>query len=183
VKKIKTNTTQYRSRLADRHGFASRQTRGFTIIEVLIVLAIAALILLIVFLAVPALQRNSRNNQYRSEASRILAGANEFVANNSGVLPVCPTTYPCNNFTAGSDPATIIALANTKNVTTLSLSTPGTVVAMTPTLNTARIRYGVTCGASGGASVTPVVGPAGSVILVYAVEDADGSVDAQCQGS
>ncbi|MDQ3065292.1 MAG: prepilin-type N-terminal cleavage/methylation domain-containing protein, partial [bacterium] len=32
--------------------------KGFTIIEVLIVLAIAGLIMLIVFLAVPALQRN-----------------------------------------------------------------------------------------------------------------------------
>ncbi|HPW47952.1 MAG TPA: prepilin-type N-terminal cleavage/methylation domain-containing protein, partial [Candidatus Saccharibacteria bacterium] len=35
-----------------------KDQKGFTIIEVLIVLAIAALILLIVFLAVPALQRN-----------------------------------------------------------------------------------------------------------------------------
>ena len=36
---------------------------GFTIIEIMIVLAIAGLIMLIVFLAVPALQRASRNTR------------------------------------------------------------------------------------------------------------------------
>jgi prepilin-type N-terminal cleavage/methylation domain-containing protein len=38
-----------------------KNEQGFTIIEVMIVLVIAAVIMLIVFLAVPALQRNSRN--------------------------------------------------------------------------------------------------------------------------
>lgn len=67
---------------------ARKQTEGFTIIEVLIVLAIAGLIMLIVFLAVPALQRNSRNTSRRSEAGRFAAAANEFVSNNNGTLPV-----------------------------------------------------------------------------------------------
>ncbi|PLS80866.1 hypothetical protein CYG49_03830, partial [Candidatus Saccharibacteria bacterium] len=40
---------------------------GFTIIEVVLVLAIAALIFLIVFLAVPALQRGQRDTQRRSD--------------------------------------------------------------------------------------------------------------------
>ena len=47
---------------------------GFTIIEVLIVLAIGALIILAVLLAVPALQNNQKNSQRRAEAARI-AGA------------------------------------------------------------------------------------------------------------
>lgn len=64
----------------------SRQ-QGFTIIEVMIVLVIAAVILLIVFLAVPALQRNSRNTQIRSDASNILGYVNDFVGNNNGSLP------------------------------------------------------------------------------------------------
>lgn len=65
----------------------NQATKGFTIIEVLIVLAIAGLILLIVFLAVPALQRNSRNTQRRDEVATIMASVNEYVANN-GKLPV-----------------------------------------------------------------------------------------------
>ncbi|MBS7346174.1 MAG: type II secretion system protein, partial [Candidatus Sacchiramonaceae bacterium] len=36
---------------------------GFTIIEVVLVLAIAGLIFLVVFIALPALQRNQRDTQ------------------------------------------------------------------------------------------------------------------------
>jgi prepilin-type N-terminal cleavage/methylation domain-containing protein len=62
-------------------------TKGFTIIEVLIVLAIAGLILAIVFLAVPALQRNSRNNSRITDASHLVGLINDYVANHGGQLP------------------------------------------------------------------------------------------------
>ncbi len=64
-----------------------KRNQGFTIIEVLIVLAIAGLILLIVFLAVPALQRNSRNTQAKNAAAGILGAVSEFQNNNNGQLP------------------------------------------------------------------------------------------------
>ena len=64
-----------------------KRNEGFTIIEVMIVLAIAGLIMLIVFLAVPALQRNSRNTQAKNAASAILATVNEFQNNNNGANP------------------------------------------------------------------------------------------------
>lgn len=64
-----------------------KNQKGFTIIEVLIVLAIAGLILLIVFLAVPALQRNSRNTQRRSDIAGIQAATANFASNNNGSLP------------------------------------------------------------------------------------------------
>src|SRR3989344_5141572 len=64
-----------------------KHPKGFTIIEVLIVLAVAGLVMLIVFLAVPALQRNSRNTQIRSDAASVLAGVSEFITNNNGSLP------------------------------------------------------------------------------------------------
>ncbi len=60
---------------------------GFTIIEVLIVLAIAGLIMLIVFLAVPALQRNSRNTQRRNDVANLLGAVSEYVNNNGGKVP------------------------------------------------------------------------------------------------
>ena len=50
----------------------SRQSSGFTIIEVLIVLAIGGIILLMIFEAIPALQRGSRNSQRKQEVSSIL---------------------------------------------------------------------------------------------------------------
>ena len=61
--------------------------KGFTIIEVMIVLAIAGLILLIVFLAVPALQRNARNTNRKSDAGRISSAVANFITNNQGTLP------------------------------------------------------------------------------------------------
>jgi prepilin-type N-terminal cleavage/methylation domain-containing protein len=62
-------------------------SKGFTIIEVMIVLAIAGLILLIVFLAVPALQRSSRNTAAKSDAGHISSSINDFLSNNNGTLP------------------------------------------------------------------------------------------------
>lgn len=66
-----------------------KRTEGFTIIEVLIVLAIAGLILLIVFLAVPALQRNSRNTTRNNEAARISAAISECLANRNADKASC----------------------------------------------------------------------------------------------
>jgi prepilin-type N-terminal cleavage/methylation domain-containing protein len=57
--------------------------KGFTIIEVMIVLAIAGLILLIVFLAVPALQRSSRNTQRKSDVGRVGSAATTVLSNNN----------------------------------------------------------------------------------------------------
>jgi len=70
---------------------------GFTIIEVLIVLAIAGLILLVVFLAVPALQRNARNTQRRNDVAVILGAVAEFANSNNGNLVTA-----CNAPSAGT---------------------------------------------------------------------------------
>lgn len=74
-----------------------KRESGFTIIEVLIVLAIAGLILLIVFLAVPALQRNSRNTQRRNDVSTYLAAVNEWQQNNQGNIPTAAADLTAAN--------------------------------------------------------------------------------------
>jgi len=66
-----------------------KRKEGFTIVEVMIVLAIAGLIILIVFLAVPALQRNSRNNARNNDASRVAASVTECLGNKNGVVSEC----------------------------------------------------------------------------------------------
>lgn len=68
------------------------KSEGFTIIEVLIVLAIAGLVMLIVFLAVPALQRNSRNTSRSNDASRLAAAVNECLSNRNNRPASCVTT-------------------------------------------------------------------------------------------
>lgn len=64
-----------------------RSSQGFTIIEVMIVLAIAGLILLIVFLAVPALQRNARNTSIKSDAGNVASGISTWESDNGGQIP------------------------------------------------------------------------------------------------
>lgn len=65
----------------------NKPNRGFTIIEVMIVLAIAGLILAIVFIAVPQLQRNTRDNQRQNVASRVKAELETYASNNQGRYP------------------------------------------------------------------------------------------------
>jgi len=61
---------------------------GFTIVEILIVLAIAGLILLMVFEAIPALERSSRNSQRKQDVSALLQGVAHYELDNSGDFPL-----------------------------------------------------------------------------------------------
>ncbi len=64
-----------------------KENAGFTIIEVLIVLAIAGLILVVVLIAIPQLQRNQRNESRRSIAARVVTEINSYSGNNRGEIP------------------------------------------------------------------------------------------------
>lgn len=92
--------------------YKTKREEGFTIIEVLIVLAIAGLIILIVFLAVPALQRNSRNTQRRNDVQTILGSIQEYSNNNNGALPPDPATAVANAKLGFYDSADIIGNTN-----------------------------------------------------------------------
>jgi prepilin-type N-terminal cleavage/methylation domain-containing protein len=60
----------------------TKRAEGFTIIEVMIVLAIAGLIMVIVFIAVPQLQRNQRANANGTLCASTVTGCwSNFVAN------------------------------------------------------------------------------------------------------
>ena len=60
--------------------------QGFTIIEVVLVLAIAGLIFLMVFIAWPALQRSQRDTQRRNDYSMLSTAISYFITNNGGKL-------------------------------------------------------------------------------------------------
>ena len=91
---------------------------GFTIIEVMIVLAIAGIIMAIVFLAIPAIQRSNRNTQRKSDASRLGGLVAEYSGNNNGALPGNPAAalnsptwayFATANVTLNPAPATVPA--------------------------------------------------------------------------
>ncbi len=101
-----------------------RNTEGFTIIEVMIVLAIAALILLIVLLAVPALQRNSRNTAIKNDVSAITAGVGEYASNNDGATPSTISASGSTVTIGGSGTSSTAKIQS--NTTVNSTGTPGT---------------------------------------------------------
>ena len=144
----------------------NRKESGFTIIEVLIVLAIAGLIMLIVFLAVPALQRNSRNTQRKNDVSRVSTAANEFVSNNNGTMPA-DGDLPAIRDSAGKlgqyDPGDITRAT-------------GTQAALSNALSTVRIVTGAKCGASGATTA----GQTRQMAVQYMVETS-GNPQAVCQ--
>jgi len=61
--------------------------KGFTIIEVVLVLAIAGLIFLMVFIALPALQRGQRDTQRRDDVGRFISQLQQYATNNRGSIP------------------------------------------------------------------------------------------------
>lgn len=63
------------------------ERRGFTIIEVTLVLAIAGLIFLMVFVTLPQVMRNERDTERREDASALLSAIKKYQSNNRGALP------------------------------------------------------------------------------------------------
>lgn len=167
--------------------YQTKRSEGFTIIEVLIVLAIAGLIMLVVFLAVPNLQRNSRNNSYRNEASNILGAYSEVSSNKNGAALTAGTS--ATDSTPDSDAEKVKAAANPQNITTVVIEAH--VAAANITANTAAganqvsttkaiIRTGAKC--AGPADGTATAGTSRQVALYFAVET-PGGLELQCQSS
>lgn len=65
----------------------AQDKKGFTIIEVVLVLAIAALIFLMVFIALPALQRNQRDQARKQDVTNVAGAVNSYTGNNRGAFP------------------------------------------------------------------------------------------------
>lgn len=69
-----------------------KSAQGFTIIEVVLVLAIAALIFLMVFIALPALQRGQRDAGRKNDVSTAVSALQTYLSNNRGNFTSINTT-------------------------------------------------------------------------------------------
>jgi prepilin-type N-terminal cleavage/methylation domain-containing protein len=152
----------------------SKKQSGFTIIEVLIVLAIAGLIMLIVFMAVPSLQRNSRNNQRTNDASQVVAAVNECLNNKNGVYSSCTAV---TDSSISVDPARLNQLKDVRYGDWNALGGS----AASGTATGASIWFGYKCTADGSSY-------AGSsnqreFMVLYRYETANGGTPVRCLGS
>jgi prepilin-type N-terminal cleavage/methylation domain-containing protein len=159
-----------------------RKQDGFTIIEVMIVLAIAGLIMLIVFLAVPALNRSSHNTSIKNDVSGILGAVEEYANNNNGSVATSAHidgsvvtiggTADCS--TSGANCATAKVSANTSDVSLKAVADAD--LSSDPTLGTIQIITGAVCDGNKPTSEGAV---ARSVVAYFMLEG--GAV--QCQQS
>lgn len=161
-----------RSRSADQ---------GFTIIEVLFVLAIAGVIMMIVFMAIPTLQRNARNSARKQDIAAALDAVSSYQLRSTGSF--CPTSggacdtaalfqytkfhfYDASDFTVSGVPA------GTSTITSVS------------GLNSVEIHNHYKCGtnaATGAVIATQTAASYLDVAAVYATEAGNGSATFQCR--
>ena len=92
--------------------------QGFTIIEVVLVLAIAGLIFLMVFVAFPALQRNQRDAQRRQDIANFSSNLKNARANGIIITDLLST--------AGTNSATLPSASRQSNCNTNNSKTIGT---------------------------------------------------------
>lgn len=76
-----------------------KREQGFSIIEVLIVLAIAGLLMAVIFIAVPQLQRNARDNARQNLVNRLKSEMETYSSNNQGKYPL--STAACGATDSG----------------------------------------------------------------------------------
>ena len=119
-----------------------KEAKGFTIIEVALVLAIAGLIFLVVFLALPALQNSQKDTAAKEDVGRIVSALQSYSADNQGNLP--------GNATSGSLSSAGLQDAGTlSQIKTVAITDGLNVSWATPSTTNAVIRKGYTCRSDG----------------------------------
>lgn len=82
-----------------------KNKKGFTIIEVSLVLAIGGLILMMVFIALPTLQRNQRDAKRREDVLLLLENIKKYQQDNRGALPSVADDLAGYNGNSFTDPS------------------------------------------------------------------------------
>lgn len=145
-----------------------KKQQGFTIIEVMIVLAIAGLIMVVVLVAVPQLQRSQRNNATTAVLDRVFTELSNYASNNRGDFPdasniddFCENylSFPSgSNCSAGSDAAEFVEDPNSGSSIAINVDSSGTVARSAEDLSAPSREIVLHTGASGfqceGESVT-----------------------------
>jgi prepilin-type N-terminal cleavage/methylation domain-containing protein len=147
-----------------------RKEGGFTIIEVLIVLAIAGLILLIVFLAVPSLRRNSRNTTAKNDAQNVAGGISEYQGANDGKLPTGVSGIGTINYTGATG-------TNATDIRVQGTTVVSTVTAVPTSLPTGQIRVMLQSKCNGDTAVTT---NSRSAAVFYSIETSAAAPVVKC---
>lgn len=125
----------------------TQNIKGFTIIEVVLVLAIAGLIFLMVFIALPALQAGQRDTARKSDVSNVAAAVNSYSSANRGGFPTSAQLATQLEVTTTA-PISYGSLSN--NITSVTVNTTATAGAQPAATDGVIIVYkGLKCGTNG----------------------------------
>src|SRR5579884_4077149 len=159
-----------------------RSQKGFTIVETMIVLAVAGMILLLVFLALPALERSSRNNQRKEDVQAVLQVISHCELNNTGNLQPCMNNL--QSYIQGKisfyDPSKVTF----QGCPVVHGPCPTDIVSSVPAetnQDKVDIYYYAKCTADGSATATNAGASYNDLVALYALETGGSSAAAQCQ--
>lgn len=159
-------------------GLKSKNENGFTIIEVMIVLAVASLIMLIVLLAVPALQRSTRNTNRTADATKTASAVSDCMSNRNNTVASCNTTASITGANGTLDTNSL------KQLTTVTVSNTSPATLALGDANwpadtaTIKVFFGEKCAADG-ASASTTGAVATQFVVIYNNEGGNGNV-ARC---
>jgi prepilin-type N-terminal cleavage/methylation domain-containing protein len=168
-----------------------QKAKGFTIIEVVLVLAIAGLIFLMVFIALPALQRSQRDSARKTEAGTVVSSIQSYMSNNRNAIP---TAAQITQYVTGSTSATTLESGTTVSVIDTSYDANVTPVAdilgsgsTASTLYQDQIKvwFGYKCGTVSATDSTPMLirGTTKQAAVVVALESGPSTGSIYCQNN
>ena len=148
--------------------------KAFTMIEVILVLAISGLIFMGVFIALPNAQLNQRNATRRSDYSRLSTAISNWATDNNGRLP-SPSDIKAEWLDeAGQDPD-----GNAYTVQTCTLGASACDVPVKLSAGVVRVYFASKCDGAG----TPASGPSRAFSIYAYMEDGSANGDTYCLDS
>lgn len=148
----------------------TQQQKGFTIIEVVLVLAIAGLIFAMIFIAWPALQRSQRDTARKNDAATVASAIGSYKSNNNGKVPTTTALLVSyiDNLTQYDKASTTELILNTAGGT---VGTPVTDLTTTTQLGLLRVMVKAKCDPASAVSGRAIVaGSSRQVAIQYRVE-------------
>jgi prepilin-type N-terminal cleavage/methylation domain-containing protein len=163
-----------------------KKSEGFTIIEVLIVLAIAGLIMVVVFMAVPALNRSGRNNALDGSVHNILTGIGNYVNNNNGNMPPVTGIEITDNGASvtieGGGSTNSEKVSIDSSIVSLEATKTGAAITREDPVGTAQVILGSRARCNATASGIEGTATGRSYVVLYVAEGGDGSI-LKCVGA
>lgn len=162
---------------------AQLNKKGFTIIEVVLVLAIAGLIFLMVFVALPALQSGQRDSARKNDVGSVASAVNTYTSNSRGRLPTKGDDLGKYSAADGkwSGYLNSVSASTTKVAVVKSDARPAANAPVTTVDGTITIYLAARCGATSGEQQAISAGTARQYAVVTRLESGGGV--AFCQES